>query len=117
MLFNTFQFAIFLAIVLAAHRAVPRERRASVLLVASLVFYTVWIPAYLLLMLVDVGVNYALLRAMIRSRRPRFILGCSIAFTSCQNIIPCTATSIAPYFDNSTYCASVQQRIQTATAH
>ncbi len=81
MLFNTFQFAIFLAVVLAGYRAVPRDRRASLLLAASLVFYAFWIPAYLLLMLADVGVNYALLRVMVRSRRPRLILACSITFT------------------------------------
>jgi D-alanyl-lipoteichoic acid acyltransferase DltB (MBOAT superfamily) len=49
-----------------------------VLLGASLVFYTLWIPAYLLLLLVDIGVNYALLRAMLKSdnRRPYLIAAC-----------------------------------------
>jgi alginate O-acetyltransferase complex protein AlgI len=87
MLFITFQFAIFLLALLLVLRLL-RGRRAvgnGVLLAASLAFYTLWIPAYLPLLLADIGVNYALLRAMTAyapgSTRRRTILTASITFT------------------------------------
>jgi alginate O-acetyltransferase complex protein AlgI len=78
MLFNTFQFALFLVAVLTLYYGLPRRFQAPVLLGASLVFYTLWIPAYLLLLLASIGINYALLRAMLRSqnRRPYLIAAC-----------------------------------------
>lgn len=81
MLFNTLQYAIFLTFVVAAVRACPSRYRCAVLLTASLIFYALWLPAYLLLLLLDLWVNYALLKAMIRSERPKVYLAVSIAFT------------------------------------
>lgn len=81
MLFNTFQFAAFFALVYLLYRAAPRGRRGSLLLGASLVFYFLWIPSYLLLLLGDLAVNYALMRQMVRSRRPGLVLFVSVAFT------------------------------------
>ena len=81
MLFNTPEFAVFLAAVLLAFTWLPDRGRNPLLLGASLVFYTLWFPAYLLLLLVDVGVNYLLLRAMRRSPRPRVWLALSVGFT------------------------------------
>lgn len=81
MLFNSLQYGIFLALVLVALRFVPSKRRATVLLAASLFFYALWLPVYLLLLLADLVVNYALLRAMARSARPRLYLGASVVFT------------------------------------
>jgi alginate O-acetyltransferase complex protein AlgI len=81
MLFNTPQFAVFLALVLALHYGLPRRFRASVLLGASLLFYSVWVPVYLLLLAAEIGVNYALLRGMLRSHRPRLFLIASCVFT------------------------------------
>jgi alginate O-acetyltransferase complex protein AlgI len=81
MLFNSFQFAIFFAVVLCLYQLTPRNRRSGVLLGASLVFYTLWIPSYLLLLLADLAVNYALMRAMVRSARPKLFLTASIAST------------------------------------
>ena len=81
MLFNTVQFAIFFAVVLALFRAVPRGRGLPVLLGASLVFYSLWYPAYLLLMLSAIAVNYGLLRLIARPGRPRWPLIASIVFT------------------------------------
>jgi D-alanyl-lipoteichoic acid acyltransferase DltB (MBOAT superfamily) len=81
LLFNTFQFGIFFVLVLTLYRALPVARRNTWLLVASLVFYTAWAPAYLLLMLVDVLVNYLLVQAMVRSARPKLYLIASCAFT------------------------------------
>jgi D-alanyl-lipoteichoic acid acyltransferase DltB (MBOAT superfamily) len=81
MLFHSAQFVVFFALVLAVHRLLPRRRRNAWLLCASLLFYFLWIPAYLLLLLVDLGVNYALLRALTRSARPRRWLAASVVFT------------------------------------
>jgi D-alanyl-lipoteichoic acid acyltransferase DltB (MBOAT superfamily) len=81
LLFNTAQFALFFVLVLVLVRSLSRELRPHVLLAASLVFYTLWIPAYLLLLLVDVGVNYVLLRRMLRSSHPRRYLALSVVFT------------------------------------
>lgn len=81
MLFNSFQFAVFFAVVLLLHRKLPKQYRNGLLLGSSLVFYSLWIPAYLLLLLADAFVNYALLRAMVRSTRPRLYLAASVVFT------------------------------------
>jgi alginate O-acetyltransferase complex protein AlgI len=81
MLFNTFQFALFLGLVVALYRLLPRSARNPMLLGASLLFYTLWIPAYLPLLVVDILVNWALVRAMTKSRRPRLFLTLSIVFT------------------------------------
>jgi D-alanyl-lipoteichoic acid acyltransferase DltB (MBOAT superfamily) len=80
-LFNTLQFALFAALVLTITRSVSPRLRPSVLLWSSLVFYALWIPIYLLLLLGDVAVNYLLLRAMVRSVRPRLFLALAVAFT------------------------------------
>lgn len=81
MLFNTIQFAIFFSAGLLAYRASPRQSRNSLLLVSSLVFYFMWIPPYLILLLADAAVNYALLRWMVRSAHPRLFLGAAVAFS------------------------------------
>jgi D-alanyl-lipoteichoic acid acyltransferase DltB (MBOAT superfamily) len=81
MLFNTLQFAVFFAVVLAGYRALPTRARNGWLLAASLVFYSLWIPVYLLLLLADAGVNYALLRAMQRSTRRAPLLAASVGIT------------------------------------
>jgi D-alanyl-lipoteichoic acid acyltransferase DltB (MBOAT superfamily) len=81
MLFNSFEFALFFAALLGVLRCVPWRARLPVLLLSSLLFYTLWIPSYLLLLLATLLVNYALLRVMQRSARPRRYLIASIAFT------------------------------------
>ncbi len=85
MLFVTAQFALFLAALLLLLRVLPRRGWNGVLLAASLLFYGLWIPAYLPLLLVDIGVNYALLRRMLAAapgtRARRGWLAASIVFT------------------------------------
>ena len=81
MLFNTFQFGIFLAFVLLFYYGLPRKFRGATLLVASLIFYTMWAPVYLLLLLAEIGVNYALLRTMLRSKHRLPYLLSAIVFT------------------------------------
>ena len=78
MLFNTIQFALFFAFVLISYKVAPPKRRNSILLASSLIFYTLWIPSYLILLLVDLWVNYALMRAMVVSERPKIFLAASI---------------------------------------
>jgi len=81
MLFNTLQYAFFLAVVAAAVRMVPPAKRAPILLAASVVFYSLWLPVYLLLLAADLAVNYVLLRRMVKSSRPRLYLIASVVFS------------------------------------
>ena len=85
MLFGTAQFAIFLAALLVLLRVLPRSAWNGTLLAASLLFYTLWVPAYLPLLLLDIGINYALLKRMLAaapgSSARRSLLVCSIVFT------------------------------------
>jgi len=81
MLFNTAQFAIFFAAVLLVYRLLPRNGRNIWLLGTSLLFYFLWIPSYLLLLLADIAVNYALMRGIARGARPKLYLAASIVFT------------------------------------
>jgi D-alanyl-lipoteichoic acid acyltransferase DltB (MBOAT superfamily) len=80
-LFNSLQFAVFFVAVLGALRTLPNALRNRILLFASLLFYSLWVPTYLVLLLGTLLVNYALLRAMERSARPRRQLIASIAIT------------------------------------
>jgi alginate O-acetyltransferase complex protein AlgI len=99
-LFNTFQFAIFLAAVVLLYRALPMRVRNPLLLGASLFFYVLWIPSYLPLLLLDIGVNYALLRGMRKSSRPKLYMLTSIVFTMgllvCFKYAAMLIASIAP---------------------
>jgi len=81
MLFNSFPFLIFFAAFLLAYRLAPRRARIPLLLAASLLFYSLWIPAYVLLLIFEIGVNWLLLRAIARGPRPRIALAASITFT------------------------------------
>ncbi len=81
MLFNTFQFGIFFGALLVLYWSAPKSARAGILLAGSFLFYALWIPAYLLLLLFMLTVNYTLLHSMARSRRPRLHLAASIIFT------------------------------------
>lgn len=71
MLFNTLQFALFFALVWSCTTVAGPRRAVTILLAASLVFYALWVPAYLLLLLGTIGFNYALLRAMIAQPKRR----------------------------------------------
>src|SRR5205823_1680432 len=58
MLFNSLQFAIFLPVVVAIYFAVPHLLRVPMLLLASCVFYMAFIPAYILILFVTIGIDY-----------------------------------------------------------
>lgn len=81
MLFNTAQFGIFLVAVLLLLKLLPDRSRTGLLLAASLLFYTLWTPVYIFLLLSELAVNYALLRAICTGRRPRLALTASVIFT------------------------------------
>ena len=81
MLFNSAPFVVFFVVVLAVYRWLPASRRNAWLLMASWVFYALWLPQYWLLLLFVIGVNYGLMHAIRRSGRPRVPLSVSIVFT------------------------------------
>jgi D-alanyl-lipoteichoic acid acyltransferase DltB (MBOAT superfamily) len=86
-LFNSFEFALFLALVAGAITVAPRRLEGGVLLAASLLFYALWVPRLLPLLLALLGANYALLRLVVRSGsagapgRSRVYLALSITLT------------------------------------
>jgi alginate O-acetyltransferase complex protein AlgI len=59
MLFNTVQFFLFFAVVLALHYALPRTARRWVLLPASYFFYMMWNPVFVLLLLTLTAIDFA----------------------------------------------------------
>ena len=59
MLFNSLEFAIFLPVVVASYFMAPYRARTLLLLVASCVFYMAFIPAYLLILALTIGIDYA----------------------------------------------------------
>ena len=58
MLFNSFEFAVFFPVVTALYFALPHRFRWAMLLAASCVFYMAFIPAYLLILLFTITVDY-----------------------------------------------------------
>ena len=85
MLFVSFEFVVFFAAVLLVLRTTPWALRGPVLLGASLLFYTLWLPSYVLLLLATLLANYALLRGIARGaasgKRSRAYLIASITLT------------------------------------
>jgi alginate O-acetyltransferase complex protein AlgI len=81
MLFNSLPFAVFFALLYLLLRLAPRRMEARLLLGASLLFYTMWHPAYLVLLGVEAGVNYLFLRRIVLRGRSRALLAGSIVFT------------------------------------
>ena len=59
MLFNSLHFLAFFPVVLGIYFALPHAARWAWLLVASCYFYAAFIPAYLLILFVLIGVDYA----------------------------------------------------------
>ena len=59
MLFNSWQYALFLGVVLIAYYLLPRKAQNGLLLIASYVFYAVWDVRFVLLLLVSTALDYA----------------------------------------------------------
>ncbi len=59
MLFNSLQFAVFFPAVTALYFALPHRLRWVLLLAASCVFYMAFIPAYVLILVITILIDYA----------------------------------------------------------
>jgi len=70
-LFNSIPFLLFFLALWAAVALVPRRREHALLLLASWVFYTSWVPAYTLLLAAEVGAGWWLLQRIVRERERR----------------------------------------------
>ena len=81
MLFNSVQFGVFFAMVFVAFVAAPPRYRTSVLLAASLSFYALWVPTFLVLLLGTLSANFVLTKRMSRSAHPRRYLVASVGLT------------------------------------
>lgn len=71
MLFNSIEFAIFFPLVCAMFFFAPLRARVPLLLVASCMFYMFFIPAYILILFVTIGIDYVAGIYIERSRNPR----------------------------------------------
>src|SRR5258706_15964470 len=80
MLFNSFPFAAFFAAVYAAFVLLPKRHGERVLLVASLLFYALWVPSYLGVLGGMLAVSYGLVRLMLKSTRPNLWLAANVVF-------------------------------------
>jgi len=58
MLFNSLQFAVFFPLVVALFFSLPQRQRVPMLLTVSCVFYMAFIPAYILILFVTIGIDY-----------------------------------------------------------
>src|SRR5579864_7379424 len=58
MLFNSIEFAIFFPVVVALFFLSPQRWRVGLLLAASSLFYMAFIPAYILILLVTILIDY-----------------------------------------------------------
>ena len=58
MLFNSFEFAVFFPLVVAMYFTLPERLRVPMLLVASCVFYMAFIPVYILILFITIGIDY-----------------------------------------------------------
>ncbi len=82
MLFNSVSYLLFLALASAAFWLLPAGRRIWVLLVASVVFYGLWRPEFLLLIAFSALVDYAFALTIHREQRTawrKLWLICSLA--------------------------------------
>jgi alginate O-acetyltransferase complex protein AlgI len=83
MLFNSLQFCFFFVIVTVVYYLLPWQRRWQMLLAASCYFYMSFVPAYILILLVTIALDYymGLRIAEASGGRRRLYLWISIAST------------------------------------
>ena len=78
MLFNSAPFALFFPLVTIGFFVLPQRLRWEFLLLASLLFYMAWRPAYVLVLLTLIAIDYVAARAMAATQdqraRRRFLL-------------------------------------------
>ncbi len=68
MLFNSTEFVVFFLLVTAFVYAVPNRARWPVLLIASCYFYMVFVPEYILILLVLIVIDYVAGLLLVRTR-------------------------------------------------
>jgi alginate O-acetyltransferase complex protein AlgI len=83
MLFNSLEFALFFPIVVALYFLLAHRWRVGLLLAASCLFYMAFIPAYILILGITIGIDYAagILLEKAEGRRRRAYLWVSIVAT------------------------------------
>ncbi len=94
MLFNSIEFAIFFPLVTAVFFLLAQRWRVSWLLAASCVFYMAFIPAYILILLVTILIDYfaGIYIERVEGRLKKALLWVSIIST-------CTVLFVFKYFD------------------
>ncbi len=81
MSFSSLQFLLFFPVVAAIYYLLPHRLRWVHLLIASCVFYTAFIPAYLVLVLAMAAVDYSVALAMARADDSRRKLYLAVSLT------------------------------------
>lgn len=79
MLFNSFQYLIFLPVVVALFWLLPRACRLPMLLLASYLFYMSWIPAFILLIVPMTLFNWLWGKLLDKTASKKLVLGIGIA--------------------------------------
>src|SRR6478609_8092816 len=80
MLFNSFEYCLFLPLVVLVYFAMPGRLRWGWLLLASCLFYMAFRPIYILILALTIGIDYAagLWIAEARGGRRKAYLGLSL---------------------------------------
>jgi D-alanyl-lipoteichoic acid acyltransferase DltB (MBOAT superfamily) len=93
MLFNSLEFAIFFPLVTGVFFLLPQRWRVHWLLAASCVFYMAFIPAYILILLVTILIDYSagIYLEKVEGKQRKWLLWASILST-------CTVLFIFKYF-------------------
>jgi D-alanyl-lipoteichoic acid acyltransferase DltB (MBOAT superfamily) len=84
MLFNSLEFAVFFPLVCALYFTAPVRTRVPLLLIASCVFYMAFIPVYIFILGVTIGIDYVagiMLERVQDGRKRRLVLLGSIIAT------------------------------------
>src|SRR3954470_22771810 len=95
MLFNSLEFAVFFPLVCALYFMAPARLRVPILLVSSCVFYMAFIPVYIVILFVTIGIDYVaglMLERAQRQPQRRTILMVSIIAT-------CVVLFVFKYFN------------------
>ena len=78
MLFNSFEFIIFLPIVIIFYYIIPHRFRWVLLLIASYFFYMMWNPKYIILIIISTVIDYfagiMMSNQKVKSKRKKYLL-------------------------------------------
>ncbi len=87
MLFNSWQFLVFLPVVFVLYWALPHRCRWIVLLLSSCYFYMSWNAKYIILILVTTVISYFAARAIEKGKNKKAAL--AVSLFSCLGILFC----------------------------